>query len=925
LSFDVSDGLAGFRRLIRDNFGEAICVRGAGQDVVHGDAEGRDFRGESFRPGGDGGANGVRNAKAGNRRLHRSGDDVDDAAVVFRLHAGDDGECEDVIAEQVLGEGALELLERRGENGTGRWAAGIVDENVDGAVLRDVDCDQFLQVERGLKIGDENVVARWLIERGKRRFKSDLIAGDECNFGAESRKLPRGRQADAFAGAADDHAFACQVNVHSCCDQSWYRNGRGGGTVYRMERDWSETVMTTAIRVSVASLIFGLRAAAGVAQEPFQVTSVVDAPTIAGRPVELDAQGKLQPWPMPESTGYSYSAYFLSQWTIVWDQYTRDRLPYYYCCFDFDRTTYELTPDHGWANSTGYLRAMMEGFVERFYPYTGDPHTVEFLQNFVDYEMEHGLTPEGYAWSRVPYPSANPGSRRYSGWSEHGEDFVEPHVVGEDGYAYLRLYEMTGNTKYLTEAIRCADALVKNYKLGNASISPWPFRCKAKDGSVTGGKGFFPYSANVVEPIMLFDELMRLRQGDTAAYQRIRAGCWAWLMKYPMQNNVWVGYFEDVTANMGAMNQVIPLEFARYVLLHPEKDPQWREHSRKLLEWVKTTPKWPKYIVHGATVTTEQGDGRNFCCNPPNQCCDSHSSRLAAVEALYYAKTGDATYKEAAYRTYNWVTYFQGLPGGAHAPFANQWWFTDEFADGPRRMMDAFWAMPEWAPDDESHFLGSLSVVTQISYGAGRVTYSTFDVESTDVLRLNFAPTSVMVGGRLIRRRNDLLAEGYTFDDATHTMRVRHISSRDVDVQGASNTVPPRYVTFDDPHVTAGTKLVGQYPSGVVDWGNGAWEIGTPFGKFGTFNLKLADANALSAGFHFYAPRVFQGVDIYNDGEHTAILRFRMPGVTEAYVAVPPKQLRRFRTGWREVTAEVSVDIANGQGVRFDNLAYVYP
>jgi hypothetical protein len=143
-------------------------------------------------------------------------------------------------------------------------------------------------------------------------------------------------------------------------------------------------------------------------QKPFPVILTVDQPTIAGRPVALDSQGKLLPWPMPDNTGYSYSAYFLSQWTIVWDQYNRQRLPYYYCCFDFDRKTFELIPDPHWVNSTGYLRAMMQGFIERLYPFTGDPHTLEFLENFVDYELENGLTPEGYAWSQVPYPSANP-------------------------------------------------------------------------------------------------------------------------------------------------------------------------------------------------------------------------------------------------------------------------------------------------------------------------------------------------------------------------------------------------------------------------------------------------------------------------------------------------------------------------------------
>ncbi len=682
--------------------------------------------------------------------------------------------------------------------------------------------------------------------------------------------------------------------------------------------------MKIARKFAKVLFVLALCATPNPGQQSFPVTATVDESSIAGRSVALDDQNKLLPWPMPDDTGYSYSSYFLSQWTIVWDQYNRQRLPYYFCCFDFDRTTFELAPDRTWVNSTGYLRAMMEGFVERLYPYTGDPRTLEFLQNFADYELQNGLTPEGYAWAQVPYPSANPGSRRYTGWSNHGEDFVEPHVVGEDGFAYLRLYEMTGNTKYLLEAIRCANALVKNFTAGDEKKSPWPFRCFARDGSLNGGTGMFPYSANVVEPIMLFDELMRLGQGDTAAYEKVRAGAWAWLMKYPMQNNVWVGYFEDVPGSMENVNQVIPLEFARYVLLHPEKDSDWREHSRKLIEWVKTTPKWPKYIVHGATVTTEQGDGKTFCCNLPNQCCDSHSARLAAVEALYYARTGDEAYKQAAYRTYNWVTYFQGLPAAAHAPFSNQWWFTDEFADGPRRMMDAFWAVPEWAPADESHLLGSLSVVTKISYGAGSVTYSTFDSESTDVLRLNFVPVSVSVGGKQIRRSKSLKQQGYMFDDSTHVLSLRHTTSRDVDIQGIGAQFPPSYITFDDPHLTADSLLVGQYPSGVVDWGDGEWRIGTPYGKFGTFNLIPADRKAPHIGFHFYAPRIFAGVDVYNDGDSDATLTIRSPETHEASFTIKPKELRRIRTDWREASSQVTFDMTNGEALRFDNLAYVH-
>jgi hypothetical protein len=659
--------------------------------------------------------------------------------------------------------------------------------------------------------------------------------------------------------------------------------------------------------------------------KPFPVVSTVDEPTIAGRPVQLDASGKLLPWPMPDNIGYSYSSHVLTQWTILWDQYNRQRLHYFHCCFDFDRTTYELIPDQKWANSTGYLRAMLEGFIERLYPYTGDARTLTFLTDFVDYELENGRTPADYVWSRVPYASADPGARRYTGWSAHGKDYIEPHVVGEDGYAYLRLYEMTGNTKYLEAAILCANALVKNYKPGDETHSPWPVRCYARDGR-TEGKPMGPYSANVIEPIMLFDELIRLKQGDVVGYKRTRQNAWQWFQTYPLTNNVWVGYFEDVVPSMENMNQVIPLEFARYVLLNPEKDPQWKEHSRKLIEWVKTTPKWPKYIVHGATVTTEQGNGINFCCNLPNQCCDSHTSRLAAVEALYFAKTGDESYKEAAFRSYNWVTYFQGLPGKAHSPFGeNQWWFTDQFADGPRRLMDAFWAVPEWAPSDEPHLVGSSSVVTKIAYGKGSVTYSTFDEQSTDVLRLDFKPEYVMADGRRLSSYSDLTHEGFTFDDATHVLQIRHDHAHDIDIQGKGGNALPSFLTFDNPHLAAGTPLDGPYPTGLIDWPSGKWKIGTPDGKFGTFNLIPADPQAQSLEFSFANPRVFIGIDVYNGGSSEARITIHSEKLADVSATLQPGESKRIKTDWKEGSKEVKLEVTNGNALRFDNLAYSQP
>src|SRR5438270_575204 len=163
------------------------------------------------------------------------------------------------------------------------------------------------------------------------------------------------------------------------------------------------------------------------------------------------------------------------------------------------------------------------------------------------------------------------------------------------------------------------------------------------------------------------------------------------------------------------------------------------------------------------------------------------------------------------------------MPAGAHAPFGNQWWFTDQFSDGPRRLMDGLWAVPEWSPADESHLVGSQSVVTKIAYGKGSVTYSTFDTASIDVLRLNFLPESVSSGGHKMARRNDLSQEGYTLDESTHVVRIRHERSRDLDIEGSAEEPVPLIVDFDNPRVGADTPLKGQYLSGVIDWGEGRW------------------------------------------------------------------------------------------------------
>jgi hypothetical protein len=205
------------------------------------------------------------------------------------------------------------------------------------------------------------------------------------------------------------------------------------------------------------------------------------------------------------------------------------------------------------------------------------------------------------------------------------------------------------------------------------------------------------------------------------------------------------------------------------------------------------------------------------------------------------------------------------------------------------------------------------------------VSYSTFDADSEDVLRLDFNPTAITAGGRPLAARSDLAtAEGYNFNPGTRALRIHHRHSGDIVIAGAGGQKPPRYVTFDDPHAAAGTVLAGEYPAGLISWSNEAWQIGVPAGRFGTFNLVRHGA-APAASFAFATPRVFAGIDVYNAGSQAATLTAHCSATQRLSVAVGPDQLLRVRTGWRDACANVQLEYPPDAQLSFDNLAYTPP
>jgi hypothetical protein len=212
--------------------------------------------------------------------------------------------------------------------------------------------------------------------------------------------------------------------------------------------------------------------------------------------------------------------------------------------------------------------------------------------------------------------------------------------------------------------------------------------------------------------------------------------------------------------------------------------------------------------------------------------------------------------------------------------------------------------------------------VTRIEYSKGSVRYSTFDAEAQDVLRLDFRPTIVRAGGRSLRPVRNRWAEGYRYDGASGVLRIHRRGGKEVEVRGEGGRAPSPIVSFDEPHLRAGTALRGEYPASLIEWASGSWQVSAPALAFGTFHLVLA-TGPVSASFRFLSPSVLVGIDAFNAGPEEVELSMRCDGGSAYRIALSAGGVQRLKTGWQQPCSVVSVEQGGLGPVHFDNLAYL--
>lgn len=494
------------------------------------------------------------------------------------------------------------------------------------------------------------------------------------------------------------------------------------------------------------------------------LTAQYKVDSMCGAKVRLDKKGKLLARYESQQTGVGYTkavalaVNFIKNCPVS----SSNHLPLYITHCSMYRDGKGGFYGSSWPHNPIVVNAgLVQSLAIDWRNYSGDHSMLDIARKALDHQIQYGTTPANWEWASVPYASSEAGEIIYDGASKFdtavyeenigrgdGSYVLEVDKIGEMGIHYLKFYQITNETKYLTAALQCGDALAKHVRKGRNTkagldwtkltlTSPWPFRVKAQTGEITED-----YTSHVVENLRLIDELIRIKERinlsdeRAVAYQKVSDIVWYWLYSSegPIKTSIWKGYFEDIRIDNINLNRVnnSPMEFARYLIKNPQHDSNINTTVPGLIWWVKNTFSEP-----GMNAINEQ----TGCYQPMG----SHTARYASICAMWYEYSGDEWFKEEAYRHFNHATYMaepDGVIQTGHN-WGSEIWFSDGYTDYIRHFMEGLAAIPEWVPEGENHVLRSQSVIQQIEYKSSGIVIKTYDKMGNIKCKLTKKPKAI--------------------------------------------------------------------------------------------------------------------------------------------------------------------------------------
>ena len=487
--------------------------------------------------------------------------------------------------------------------------------------------------------------------------------------------------------------------------------------------------------------------------------------------IVTDSSGNMQPW-YNANRGTSYDHCL----NLVWNFW--DNIPT--CCggYKYYMMDHSYSAQSSGNKVGGDQFAMALSSWALYYQYTGDTALIDNMRYIADTYLAHSLSGVFDAWPSLPYPCnyGDPTAPIYDGDFLLGANVTQPDKAGSFGAELLTLYKITGNSFYLQTAINIANTLAAKVQAGSAAVSPYPFKVNAVTGALPSLPAEWHYAGNVVPTMRLFENLSSMQMGNTVQYDTAYSVIKRWVQQYPLQNNNWGSFFEDIPIPSNTETNAITM--ATYIMEKGNNwGNNWQQDAEGIMNWTLATLGSHAWDTFGVTAIYEQtADMKEG---------SSHTSRFGAAELLYCEKTGNLAYRDSALRQLDWATYLVDFDGQCRfSPQSGSVWYTDGYGDFVRHYLHAMASYPAIAPDSSNHLLRTTSVVTHINYQPQQINYTTYDSNAIDVLRVTSKPLIVKLNGVEVNELSNLNADGYTWEayPTGGVLKVRHDNARNVDI-----------------------------------------------------------------------------------------------------------------------------------------------
>lgn len=480
--------------------------------------------------------------------------------------------------------------------------------------------------------------------------------------------------------------------------------------------------------------------------------------------IRTDSTGSILPW-YHRDPSVSYDRILDLVWKF-WDTMRTDLngLPYY-------MNHQVWRPEHNDPRGIGgdQLAMAMESW-RLYYAYTGNEKVKENSRFIADYYLSHSLSGTGDEWPNLPYPyNTLVYSGLYDGDMILGKNFLQPDKAGSFGLELLLCYKMTAGEmypnitkdRYLEGAVQIANTLAGHIQPGHETQSPLPFKVNAKTGVVglllphgtTQLDSLISnYTTNWAGTLELWWQLIELKKGDTDLYQKAFDQLLSWMQQFPLQNNKWGPFFEDVPG--WSDTQINAVTFAQFIMNHQNLFKDWKAKVSGIFDWVYKELGNDKWKSYGVIPINEQTAYRV----PGN----SHTARQAAAQLQYAYHTNESDYLQSSIRQLNWATYMVDRDG-KNKYLQDENWLTDGYGDYIRHYLKAMNYYPVLALP-VTRLLHSTSVVQHAfyqgrpkyyfphikDYNGLELHYSVFDEQGIERIRMTKRPVRVLFNGSSI-------------------------------------------------------------------------------------------------------------------------------------------------------------------------------